>query len=58
MLVGERTFTLTDAVGNEIEGRVTDGVLRFEGIDGNKGVMQEPRWRVIPLDTKRTIGAV
>jgi len=30
----------------------------FEGIDGNKGVMQEPRWRVIPLDTKRTIGAV
>lgn len=24
----------------------------FKGIDGNKGVMQEPRWRAIPLDTK------
>lgn len=24
----------------------------FKGIDGNKGVMQEPHWRAIPLDTK------
>jgi len=30
---------------------VTD-INSFKGIDGNKGVMQEPRWRAIPLDTK------
>jgi hypothetical protein len=24
----------------------------FKGIDGNKGVTEEPRWRAIPLDTK------
>lgn len=27
--VGDRAFTLTEAQGNETEGRVTDGVLRF-----------------------------
>ena len=27
--IGDRSFTLTDAQGSEIEGQVTDGVLRF-----------------------------
>jgi len=25
----------------------------FKGIDGNKGVMQEPSWRAIPLGSQK-----